>query len=195
MSKKKNRVPLKALVMMAMLSAISIVLGKFLAINVGEVLRFSFENLPIIFAGIAFGPLGGALVATVADLVGCVLVGFTINPLVTLGAFSIGFFSGLFYIIFNRFLCLKKGPSVALTLALSHLFGSVVIKTFGLAAFYDMPFIILMLWRLLNYTVIGAVEFFLLCFLLKNKRIDREIKSFAEWKSRLGKKGGRSNEL
>ncbi|MBP3583660.1 MAG: folate family ECF transporter S component, partial [Clostridia bacterium] len=79
---KKAQLPLQLAVALSMLAAISIILGKYLAFGIGNVLRFSFENLPIAFAGIAFGPIAGALVGAVADLIGCLLVGYEINWLV-----------------------------------------------------------------------------------------------------------------
>ena len=87
----------------AFLVAISIVCGKYLAIRGGDVLRFSFENLPILLAGIAFGPL------------------------------------------------------------------------VGLAAFYDMPLYALMLWRLLNYLIIGVLEYVILLVILKNKNVRAQL--------------------
>ena len=87
---KNYRNNLKITVLLAMMVAISILMGKYLAINMGETLRFSLENTPIILSGIAFGPLAGAAVGIVADLVGCLMVGYTINPIVTLGAAVIG---------------------------------------------------------------------------------------------------------
>ena len=174
--KKRTEIPLKITVSLAMLAAISIVLGKYLAIPGGDVLRFSFENLPIILAGAAFGPAAGALVGAVADLIGCLLVGYTINPLVTLGAVCIGAVSGISYRLFGKS-ALPFWLKVTLTVALSHLLGSVVIKTFGLAKWYDMPFIILMLWRLLNYVIVGALEGVLVFILMKNKLISGEIAS------------------
>ena len=46
---QKQNISLKMTAALAMLVAISIILGKYLAISVGEVLRFSLENLPIIY--------------------------------------------------------------------------------------------------------------------------------------------------
>ncbi|MBO5907585.1 MAG: folate family ECF transporter S component [Clostridia bacterium] len=184
--KKRAEIPLKITVSLAMLSAISIVLGKYLAIPGGEVLRFSFENLPIILAGVAFGPVAGALVGTVADLVGCLLVGYTINPLVTLGAVCIGLVSGISYRLLRKS-SLPFWLKVAVVVALSHLLGSVVIKTFGLAQWYDMPFIILMLWRLLNYIIVGVLEGILVFALMKNKLISTEIASLTKGYARFGK--------
>ena len=46
----------KVLTACALMVALSIVCGKLLAFNVGTILRFSFENLPILLASVAFGP-------------------------------------------------------------------------------------------------------------------------------------------
>jgi ECF transporter S component (folate family) len=163
---------LRVMVMCSVFVAISIVCGKYLAIRGGEVLRFSFENLPIILSGMAFGPLAGAAVGVVADLVGCLLVGYTVNPIVTLGGAMIGLLSG------SAFYLLKKAPvwlSVSVSVALSHFVGSVVIKTFGLAKFYTLPIIELALWRLLNYVIVGVIEGILIYALLKNKGFRRQL--------------------
>lgn len=183
--KKINEIPLKITVSLAMLAAISIVLGKYLAIPGGEVLRFSFENLPIIFAGVAFGPVSGALVGAVADLVGCLLVGYTVNPLVTLGAVSIGIVSGVSHLLLSR-TSLPHSLKIAITVASAHLIGSVIIKTFGLSQWYDMPFIILMLWRLLNYVIVGSLEGALIFVLMRNKLILGEISSLKGGAARAG---------
>ena len=171
---KNAAYPLKLTATLAMLAAISIICGKYLAIRGGDILRFSFENLPIIFAGLTFGPISGILVGVVADLVGCVMVGYTINPIVTVGAAAIGCVAGI-----CRVLLRKVGKnSVFVTIVsvtLAHLIGSVLIKTFGLSAFYDMPLVTLMLWRLLNYVIVGAIECALLIALLENREVTRLI--------------------
>ena len=99
---KKLQKNLKLTVILALLCALSIVMGKYLAIRGGDVMRFSLENMPIIFAGIAFGPIAGAVVGAVADLVGCVMVGYTINPLVTIGAAAIGAVSGSLHLFLKK---------------------------------------------------------------------------------------------
>lgn len=186
MTKKKFSPPLpfKVVAALAMLSAISIICGKYLAIRGGDILRFSFENLPIIFAGLAFGPVSGVLVGVVSDLVGCVMVGYSINPLVTLGAAVIGAVSGFSGIITKK-MSIKCTASVIISTLLAHIFGSVIIKTYGLAAYYDLPLWALMLWRLLNYVIVGGIECALLVVLFKNKEITRLI---SEMKPRVKRK-------
>lgn len=169
MPKKGSTVrPLRVTVACALLVALSIVCGKFLQFPVGEALRFSLENLPILFAGMMFGPLTGALVGVVADLIGCLAVGYAINPLITLGGAAVGLIGGAVYRSAGR---APLGVRVTLAVAAAHLLGSVVIKTFGLAQFYTLPFVELMLWRLLNYAIVGVAEGLLLVALLKNKTL------------------------
>ena len=156
----------------AFLVAISIVAGKYLAIRGGDVLRFSFENLPILLSGIAFGPLVGIATGVAADLIGCIMVGYTINPVVTLGAAAVGCLGGLVYRLSRA---LPPALSLALSVGVSHTVGSVLIKTVGLAAFYDMPLYALMLWRLLNYLIIGVLEYVILLVVLRNKSVRAQL--------------------
>ena len=58
---------------------------------------------------------------------------------------------------------------------IAHLVGSVLIKTVGLSAWYDMKLEILMLWRLLNYTIISIAEIPLLYAILTNRAITKQI--------------------
>ena len=159
---------LRVLASASFLVALSIVCGKYLAIPVGTVMRFSFENLPILLAGMMLGPAMGVLTGVVADLLGCILVGYAINPAVTLGAAAIGLLGGLCYRLFAK---LPRFPQILISVFAAHLIGSVLIKTWGLAVFYDMPFYLLLLWRALNYAIVGLAESLLLYYLLKNKTI------------------------
>lgn len=165
---------LRILTISALLCAMSIVLGKYLAIRGGDVLRFSFENLPILLAGMAFGPIVGAVVGIISDLVGCLLVGYAINPIITLGAALIGITSGVLYRWTGK---LSVGVRVTLAVTVSHLLGSVLVKTLGLAAFYSMPLGVLMLWRLLNYVIVGALEALLLGVVFKHRALTRLIRN------------------
>lgn len=168
---------LKFVAALAMLAAISIVCGKYLGINVGEFMRFSLESMPIIFAGIAFGPVAGAAVGIIADLVGCVMVGWMPIPWVTVGAAVIGVVSGGINILLKKS-TLPSWLKTAIVVFSAHLMGSVLIKTIGLADFYHMPYIVLMLWRMLNYLIVGIIDGTIIYILMKNKGIRIQIKEF-----------------
>ena len=176
---KVNKTSLNITITLALLVAISIICGKFLAFRVGDILRFSFENLPIIFAGYCFGPVAGAMVALVADLVGCVMVGYTVNPIVTVGAVALGAVAGVVPMLFKKS-AIKSRWILAITVISAHLIGSVIIKSAGLSAFYSMPLLILMLWRGLNYIIVGALEFAALNVLLKSKGVSMQVDKLKE---------------
>ena len=147
----------------ALFSAISLVFGKFLAFNIGEWFRLSFENLPIILAGYLFGIPAGAVCGIVADLVGCLLRGYSINPIITLGAAAIGALSGMF----GRKGIIKT-PRLWLSVAVAHITGSVIIKSFGIHLFYSTPYAAL-LWRIPSYAAVAAAEYIIIRILMNNK--------------------------
>ena len=149
------------------MAALSIVFGKYLAFNIGETFRVSLENLPIIMTSITLGPLWGAAVGLVADLVGCLMVGYTVNPLITLGAVSVGLVSGMVYRLMPRAWTWRKFAAVLS----AHIVGSVLIKTAGLSLFYGTDYLTLVLYRVINYSLIIAMEYIIIYILTKNRGV------------------------
>ena len=83
----------RTLTMLALLVAMSIVFSRVLSISTGFV-RFNLGSLPVLLAAVVFGPGAGFAVGAVADIIGGVLAGYAINPLITLGAGAIGLVAG-----------------------------------------------------------------------------------------------------
>ena len=76
----------RRLVLMAVLTAIQIVLARYLSIQPNEVLRISFETVPLALAGMWLGPFAGAVVALVSDLLGTIIYGYGVwFPPIALG--------------------------------------------------------------------------------------------------------------
>ena len=159
------------------LTAMSIVLGKFLQIPnpFQEFIRISFENLPIMIAGISLGPIAGMIVGTVADLVGCVLYGYAINWRITLGSAMVGLVSGVVAKIIKN----PRSLSIIISVCAAHLIGSVLIKSWGLAKWYldayELGYWEFVLWRLVNYSFIAILECVLICLLFKNSAFRKQI--------------------
>ena len=184
MKKQKRDSSLKFVLALSLLCSFGIVLGKFLAFNITEFMRFSLENLTIIFSAVAFGPLAGLTVGVVQDVVGCIAAGYLLNPIITLGSGLVGLVAGVVY------LTSKKAPGllrITLTVALAHLVGSVLLKTLGLAIYYSLPFGVTLAWRLLNYAIVGTLEIILLIYLTKSKLLLSKIEEIKP--KRQNKKG------
>lgn len=157
-----------SIVAMALFIALSIVFGKFLAFNLTSSIRISLENLPIIVAAAAYGPIAGAAVAATADLIGCIMVGYTINPIITLGAISIGLIAGtLSHINCNKYL------KSLITVIPAHFVGSVIIKTIGLYIYFKLPFWLTFASRAGIYAITAIAEIIILQILYSQKIIQR----------------------
>lgn len=94
---KRNHVfSIRNLVMMAALIAMQIILARFLSIQVSEVLRISFETLPLALAGIWLGPVSGALVALISDVLGVIISGYGVwFPPIALGPIAMAVICGV----------------------------------------------------------------------------------------------------
>jgi len=161
----------RVLVISALFIAMSIVLGKVLAFNIGTSIRISFENLPLLMAGIFFGPFIGAAVGMGADIIGCLMVGYAINPIITLGAALIGFVSGLMSILLSG---MKPCPRTAISVLTAHVAGSMVVKSVGLYIYFHTQLQVLLM-RIPLYIGIGILEFYIIYLLLKNKAFSDQL--------------------
>jgi len=88
MPEKKNRTVwcTYTIVCLGVLTAMTVVLARVLAIPVGGFGRFTLGSLCTVMAGLWFGPAAGALCGFTADILGCILQGYAVNPLITIGA-------------------------------------------------------------------------------------------------------------
>lgn len=175
----QTHIRVRQLAVLGILAAASVILGKFLQIRVGDTIRISLENLPIIFAGIVFGPISGAAVGIVADLVGCVAVGYAINPIITAGAAIVGLTAGLCGMISKGELR-RSFPAILLPVAAAHIIGSMIAKTVGLHIAFGTPWSALISTRVPIYLVNIAAESVLIYILLKSEAIRASLKGFVK---------------
>lgn len=168
---RERKFNVKRLAVAAMLMAMSVVIGIFCktVLNFdGGLFRVTFENLPILLAGIMFGPIYGGLVGCGSDLISYLLSAQTYPPnlIVTLGATMVGIISGVVAKLF-----IKNHSNLQFIVAggLAHLVGSMIIKPIGLFTFYGW----LVLWRIPLYLVIAPVEIIIICLLFKNAAFNR----------------------
>ena len=164
----------KVLIVAALLAAMSIVLGKLGSINIGNSIRIGFGGMPIQMAGIFFGPVVGAAVGLVADIIGCLIKGYAINPIITIGMTCIGLFSGLVFHYALRPMKNHLLPRIAISTVAAHAVGSMLITSFGLYVYYHTPFETLML-RVPIYLITAALETAVIYLMLKNKAFSAEL--------------------
>ena len=165
MSDKNHRISTRLLVRLALFAALSGVL-KLAQFPVGNnFLRISFENLPLLLAGYLCGAAAGGAAGLCGDLIGCLLRGYAVNPIITLGAGLVGGMAGLFG---------KRGvtakPRLWLSVVAAHAVGSLIVKSFGIWLYFATPLPELAL-RIPTYILTGAAEYAILTLILKNKAL------------------------
>ena len=126
-----GRARLRMIVLLAMLTAMEVVLNRFLSINT-PYLKIGFSFVPVVVAAILYGPLGGACVGALGDLIGAILFpngpffpGFTVTALLT----------GLVY---GLFLYKKQTPlRIVLAVAVNQLLLSLLLNTLWLTILWS----------------------------------------------------------
>ena len=88
----KNR--LRIMTSVAMLTALSVIVERFLPIVNTDTVRISLGNVPIVIASIFFGPIAGMLCGAISDLLGCLLSGYPPYPVLMLAPIMTGFIPG-----------------------------------------------------------------------------------------------------
>ena len=85
----------KNLVFMALLVAMQLVLTRVLVLDLGPY-RITVGTVCTVLAGLWMGPVAGGVCGLCADIVGCFLKGYAVNPFITLASILWGVLPALF---------------------------------------------------------------------------------------------------
>lgn len=153
-SRNSQRWNVKTLVFMALFVALDLVVGRLLSIDLGPY-RISFGSVVLILSGLWLGPVAGGVCGFGADIIGCFMKGYTVNPLITLAAVMWGVIPALMKGLFSSSEKAKNkriawlSVSVVLTGALS----SLVTTTAGLVLILGYNFYAIMPGRLVQFAI------------------------------------------
>lgn len=146
----------KQLVFMALLTSLSIILSRIASIRISmagvEGIRIGFGDLPIILAGIIFGPISGGIVGALSDV-----VGYFINPM---GAYMPHFtlvkaISGIVPGIMIMFYCrgYKSPIYIGWIVFVTQLITATLLTPYFLEILFGIPAIATMLPRLIALAI------------------------------------------
>lgn len=162
--KKKNEDRIFTLTCLALLTAMQIVIARFLAIPVTDSIRFSFSFIPVVIAARRFGILGGVLVYGLGDFLGAMIFPTT-------GAYFPGFtltaaISGLIYGLYLG----KKGGAVRIILSVltSNILCTILMNSYWVSTLYGSDFGAVLLSRLPQSAIMSVLQIiFMVLFLEK----------------------------
>lgn len=161
---RKNYFNLRTLIVMALLAALGAVFSAFLSVEITpagiKTVEVSLAPVPVMLAGIFFGPLAGGLVGYIADTAGF-FMGVqqgAYNPAFSLTMALFGVIAGLFYVRSQKNSIWKvTGATITAQVACS-----VVLNTLLVWLFYGVPLAALIPTRLVG----AAIELPLYAWLL-----------------------------
>lgn len=152
----KMKISTKKIAYLSFLTALTIILTRILSIRIPiagvEGVRVGFGALPIIFAGIAFGPLFGGIVGALGDL-----LGYFINPLgaymphFTLTSFLTGFIPG--FIVFYVLKRCRSLTVIFISIIIGQLISSIVLVPYFINHLFGVPFTVLIPPRLISQLI------------------------------------------
>ena len=148
---RKNK-RLTMIVVLAMLTAMEIVLNRFVSINTWN-LKIGFSFVPVVIGALLYGPLGGACVAALGDFLGAIL--FPIGPYFPGFTFT-ALLTGL---VFGLFLYRAQSPlRIVLCVAVNQLILSLLLNSLWISVLYGSPYLPLLGSRLLQCAILIPVQ-------------------------------------
>lgn len=154
----------KTLVFMALLVAMQLVLSRIFVIELGPY-RITVGTVCTVLAGLWMGPVAGGICGGCADIIGCFIKGYAVNPFITLAAILWGVLPALakkFYANRNR---TGKTVGISLSIICTGALCSLVLTTAGLVIFLGYSFYAIMPGRLVQFAIMMPVYCVLTCLL------------------------------
>ena len=176
----KNIFTLRTLIIMALLAALGAVFSAFLSIELAptgfKTVEISLAPIPVMLAGIFFGPIAGGLVGFAADTVGFFMgvQNGAYNPAFSVTMALFGIIAGLFYLKSQKN-SIWKATLTALT---TQVVCSIVLNTLWIYLFYSVPLGALLPTRLVAALIELPVYSWLLMVLIESLRpvVTRSVK-------------------
>ena len=167
----KFRFTTRSITTLALLTAIEIVLSRFLSINAWNI-KIGFSFVPVVVAAMLYGPIGASIVGALGDFLGAIL--FPIGayfPGFTLTAFLTG-------VVFGLFLYKKQDwPRTIAAVCINQFVLSLFLNTLWISILYGSPYVPLLATRIVQCLILTAVQ--LVCIQAIAKAISRYGKSFS----------------
>ena len=148
----KSRFSTRMLTTLALLTAVEIVLSRFLSINAWNI-KIGFSFVPIVIAAILYGPVTAGVVGALGDFIGALL--FPIGayfPGFTATAFLMGVVFGLFL---HKEQSLKRTVSAVL---INQFILGLFVNSFWISILYGSPYGPLLATRVVQAALLTVVQ-------------------------------------
>ena len=161
---KKQTWNVKTLVFMALLIAMHLVLTRVLVIDLGAY-RISVGSVTTILAGLWLGPIAGGVCGLCADIIGCFMKGYAVNPFITVAAILWGVLPALARPLFANKKKTGQTVVICISIVITAILSSLVLTTAGLVIMLGYNFYAIMPGRLVQFVIMIPIYCVLTCLL------------------------------
>ena len=130
----------KNLVFMALLVAMQLVLTRVLVLDLGPY-RITVGTVCTVLAGLWMGPVAGGTCGLCADIVGCFLKGYAVNPFITLASILWGVLPALFRKFYLSKSRKAKTVGISVSIVITGVISSLCLTTAGLVLMLGYKFL------------------------------------------------------
>lgn len=155
----------KTMVFLALLVALHIVLTRVFVIELGGVYRITLGNVCTVLAGLWFGPIAGGVCGLTSDLLGCLMRGYAINPLITLAAMGWGILPALARPLLAGRDRKTKTAIISSFIVLTAIVSTLVLTTAGLVLFNGANFYAIFPGRVVQCLIMTPIYCVVTCLL------------------------------
>ena len=152
---KKMTWDTRTLVFLGLLVAMHIVLVRLVVIDLGSY-RITIGSVCTILAGLWFGPVAGGVSGLVSDVLGCILKGYAINPLITVAAILWGVIPALMRPLMTGSK-VKKTGMLWLSVVVTSILATLVFTTAGLVLLLGYNFYAIMPGRIVQWAIMTPI--------------------------------------
>ena len=161
---KKQTWNVKTLVFMALLIAMHLVLTRVLVIDLGAY-RISVGSVTTILAGLWLEPIAGGVCGLCADIIGCFMKGYAVNPFITVAAILWGVLPALARPLLANKKKTGKTVVICISIVITAILSSLVLTTAGLVIMLGYNFYAIMPGRLVQFVIMIPIYCVLTCLL------------------------------
>ena len=144
---------IKIMMYMALLTALQIILTRLFVLDLGPY-RIAFGNVAAVLAGLWLGPAAGGICSFAADILGCFLKGFAVNPLITAAAILWGVIPAAAMRLFPGRTKTRKTVTLCVSIAITGMISSIILTTAGLVLFLGYSLYAILPGRLIQSAVL-----------------------------------------
>ena len=139
------------IVTLGILTASCIVISMFLTIHT-DVIKLTFTFIPIMIAARLYGPVGGGLVAGLADIIGVIIQPLGFYPPIMITSIVVGVIFGFIFMKKYSF------PRIIIAAVISELIISLFVTTLWLHLLYGTTYLTLLLARIPQILIMLAIK-------------------------------------